>query len=55
MLDGLRNDEALARAEFYGSTFKIDEQAAFDDIEEFVIGVVMVPMVLALDNAEAND
>jgi len=38
-----------------GSSFQINGQAAFDHIKELVIVIVFVPMVLALDHANADN
>ena len=69
MHDSARDDEALAGHEFDDFVsrrvsgdlfvgilfFQIDEELAVDDIEKFVVVVVLVPVVLALDDAHAND
>lgn len=62
MPNSLRYDEGLTRVEGHDSPrcivrswFQVDQQPTVDDIEEFVVARVLVPMVLALDDAESND
>ena len=66
MHDAFRNDDSLARAEvdctgivFCGGGVlridEIDEQAAFDDVEELVLPLMVVPVIAPLNDAEAND
>src|SRR5258708_37261481 len=49
------NEESLSRREVDRAALQIDQEPAFDRIEKFVVIVVLVPMVLALDNANADD
>jgi len=49
------NDESLSRREVDRAALQIDQKPAFDHIEKFVVIVVLVPMVLALDNTNADD
>ena len=51
----LGNDDALARLEREGLVVEIDEQAAFEHVEELILVVVLVPVVFALDHGEAHD
>jgi hypothetical protein len=49
------DDEGLAGIELDGLVFEIDEELAFDGEEELVVIVVLVPVVFAFDNADADD
>src|ERR1700761_5217628 len=54
------HDEALSRSEFDDAffllfTLEIDEQLSFDDIEKFIVVLVLVPVVFASPNAHAHD
>jgi hypothetical protein len=60
------NDDSLARAEVDGTGIvfcgggvvgidEIDEQTAFDDVEELVLLLMVVPVIASLDDTEAND
>src|ERR1700678_2743554 len=49
------DDESLSGAEPNGASFQVDSQLAFDYIKEFIIVVVLVPMVLALDHTEPDN
>ena len=49
-----RDDEALAGVELDGFVFEVDEELAFDGQEELVIVVVLVPVVFALDDSNAD-
>ena len=40
--------------ELDGAAFEVNQEAAFDDVEEFVFVIVFVPVKFALHNAEAN-
>src|SRR5579871_6750576 len=53
--DALGHDEALARAEIDRALLQIDQEMPFEDEEELVQVVVLVPVILALHDAEAND
>ena len=66
MHDAFGNDDSLARAEVDGARVvfcgggvlridEIDEQTAFDDVEELVLLLMVVPVIVSLDDAEAND
>src|SRR5215207_3093570 len=63
MHDALGDDETLARRQFHHSAWRhsvralleIDEEPTFDDVEELVVGVVLMPVILALHDAEAYD
>ena len=47
--------EALAGIELDGAVFEVDQEAALDDEEELVLAVVLVPVELAVQDAEADD
>jgi len=49
------DDESLSEAKPNGPPFQIDSQLAFEHIKEFVIVVVLVPMVLTLDHTDPNN
>ena len=66
MHDAFRNDDSLARAEVDGAgivfcgggvlgIYEIDEETAFDDVEELVLPLMVVPVIVSLHDAEAND
>jgi hypothetical protein len=48
------DNKPLARRELDNAVFEIDEQFALDHIEELVISVVLVPVILAFDDADAH-
>ena len=48
------DDESLPRQKLDGTVFQVDEQSAFDDIKEFVIIVVFMPVILAIDDAKTD-
>src|SRR5688572_25210532 len=50
-----RYDESLARIEGHNAVFEIDVETPFYYIEEFVIVIVLVPVVFALDHAQSHD
>src|SRR5262245_29938739 len=54
MMGALRYHEPLPRRQLDAAAFEIDEQPSFDDVEELVLVVVMVPVVFALDHAQAH-
>jgi len=54
MQDAARHDKALSCAEFDRTSFKIDDELALNDIEELVVGVVLVPVILALHHTESD-
>ena len=49
------NDKSLSGREVDRSLFQINQQPALDNIEKLVVIIVLVPMILALDHANAND
>lgn len=53
--DALGDDDALARPEGDRAALEVDMKEAFDDVEEFVVRIVLVPVVFALDDADAHD
>jgi hypothetical protein len=52
--DASGNDEALPGSEFNRTAFEIDKQLSLDDIKEFVVIVVLVPVILTLDDSQAH-
>jgi hypothetical protein len=66
MHDAFGNDDSLTRAEGDGAGIllcggwvlrvdEIDEETAFDDVEELVLALMIVPVIASLDDAETND
>jgi len=53
--DAARDDEPPAGVEFDGFVFEVDEELTFYGEEEFVVIVVLVPMVFAFDDPDADD
>jgi hypothetical protein len=49
------HNEALSRLQFYNLIFQINDEQSFHNIEELVFLVMLVPMILALNDAETND
>src|SRR3954451_16050583 len=54
MLGSLRNHKSLTRRKRHSAIFEINEQLALNDIKEFIVLLVLMPVILALDDAEAN-
>ncbi len=42
------------RADFNGPLIEVDEERTFDNVEELVVVIVLVPVVFALNNTETN-
>jgi hypothetical protein len=54
-VDGsFRNHKSLSRQELNRPPFQIDKQLAVDNVKEFVVIVVLVPVILALNHAKPN-
>jgi hypothetical protein len=53
--DARRNDEALAGVELDCFVFEVDEEPSFNREEELVIVVVLVPVIFAFNDADANN
>jgi hypothetical protein len=64
--DAFGNDDSLTRAEVDGAGVvfcgggvlgieEIDEETTFDDVEELVLQLMVVPVIASLYYAEAND
>jgi hypothetical protein len=53
--DALGDDEPLPRPQLDHPAFQIDQQQPVHAVKEFVFVVVLVPVVLALNDAEADD
>lgn len=48
------SDGALPRLKFDCPAFDVNEQLALDDIEKFVVVIVLVSIIFALDNNKTN-
>ncbi len=55
MRDPAGYDEAVARAECDRVPLEIDDKLAFHDIEKLVVGIVLMPRILALHHAKPDD
>ena len=51
----LRDHESLSRFKLHGPPLEVDQQLSLDHIKEFIVLIVLVPMILALNNAEPDD
>src|SRR5207253_120291 len=54
MQNPLGDDGALSRTQLHRAAFEINQQLPFNHVEEFVIIVMLVPMVFTLHNTETN-
>ena len=52
--NALRYDESLLRPKVDGSTFEVDDEVTFEDKEELIVVVVLVPVVLTLQDTKPN-
>jgi hypothetical protein len=48
MQDTLGNNGSLSRTKFDRSAFEVDQQLPLDYVEEFVVVIMLVPVVLTL-------
>jgi hypothetical protein len=55
MQNAFWHHKTVPRPQFNGPVFEIDQEPAFDDIKEFVIVVVFVPVVFTLDHADPDN
>src|SRR5262249_43073777 len=55
MHDALGHYEPLTRTQLHRAPFQIDEKATLHDVEKLILVIVLVPVVLALHDAEADD
>ena len=55
MPNPFRHDETLPRSKINDLVFKIDQEMAVENKEEFVDVIMLVPVVFALQNAEPHD
>ena len=55
MNDSSRDDKALLLDKLDAPILEIDDETTFDDKEELVVIVMLVPVVLALQDAETDD
>jgi hypothetical protein len=53
--DSLWHNKALPRGKFHGAILEINQKLALDYVEEFIVGVMFVPMIFALHDAKAHD
>jgi len=53
MNPSLRDNEPLSRVELNSAVFKIDNQPAFNNVKEFVVIIVLVPMIFTFNDAKA--
>jgi hypothetical protein len=49
------HNESFSRPKFDSAPFEVDDQLSLNDIEEFVIGIMFVPMIFTLNHAEADN
>jgi len=54
MQDAPGNDETLPRPEIHGAILEINQKAPLHNEEEFVLGVMLVPVILAVHDAETD-
>jgi hypothetical protein len=45
----------MSRGKLHSSFFQIDPEFALNNIEKFIVGIMLVPVIFTLDDAEAND
>src|SRR5271156_4598642 len=50
----LGNDKSLSWIELYRSVLQVNEQTAVDDVEELIIGIMLVPVILTFEDAKPN-
>ena len=55
MPNPFRHDDTLPRSKINDLVFKIDQEMAVENKEEFVDVIMLVPVVFALQNAEPHD
>ena len=49
------NDKSLSGRQVNASALQINQEPAFDHVEKFVLIIVLVPMVFALDHADTDN
>ena len=54
MNHSFRDNEPLSRVELNSAVFKIDNQPAFNNVKEFVVVIVLVPMIFTFNDAKAH-
>src|ERR1700722_5888751 len=52
--DAFGNDETLPRSQGDSAILKINQQLALDDVKEFVVFVVLVPVIFTFDDGNAH-
>lgn len=55
MHDAMRNYETLPGLELHRSVFKVDQQFALDHIKEFVVIIMLVPVIFALNDPDPDN
>ena len=55
MNDAFRNDKPLSRLQLHRTILQIDDEAPVEHKKEFIVVVVLVPVLLALHYAEPDD
>ena len=55
MLDAFGNDKSLVWLQINRAIFEIDDKVPLQDKEELIVVVMFVPVVLALQDPEANN
>jgi len=55
MPNPFRHDETLPRPKINDLVFKVDQEMAVENKEEFVDVIMLVPVVFALQNAQPHD
>jgi hypothetical protein len=53
--NSLGHDKSFLRTKLNGSTLQIEDQQAFQHKEEFIINIVLVPVMFAVPDAETDD
>jgi hypothetical protein len=53
--NALRNDEPFSRLQVNRFAFQVDNEVAIEHKEELVVVIVLMPVVLALHHAQANN
>jgi hypothetical protein len=54
MDDSLGNDKSLSWLERDGLVLKVNQQLTVDDVEELIVGIVLVPVILTFKDAKPN-
>jgi hypothetical protein len=54
MQQSSRNHHSLSRSQADGPILQLNEQLPLHDVEEFVVRIVFMPVILALDHAQTH-